>query len=708
MAPLERILRFRTTGSVSGYEVQRARLALRGETIAIFALRDGSGIVRLALAERGDVPCRRRLGRGGIWEADLAIDPGSLAALLRRNGYLPAGFEPEGRRNASQESHEVRAIFSSPDTRRIQAPAPGERILPGVKVSPGRAAGIALFGTVGRRPEDLDGAILIAPSLSPEENAYIYRCSAIVSTGGGILSHAGLLAVQFRKPSLMVAGRWDMSGEGATSLRFSIFDYEETEEEIDGLAVVLRKQIREKEGVLREGDLVVVDADLGTVQVLGQDRDALVLHEELRQLRETGVRLAETESDAEVLALRGRRLRARHQLERLLLRIEEESLARHAVWELLIGELSSGPGATRGEKAGLLRALIENPAVGRVAGDSARACVMDLDARFTARHEEALRSMPELEGAYEVLSLRLGLLRLRETLESVRRLLEECGLGAEWGALETESVERLAGDRVRVIRARLLDRLRSFRGSSPPGPRGSSSPPSDREARGRGALSRPETGKSSNGSGSNLRRRTARPCAKHRALGSCAPVTEAWSSAHRSVRRPRTSPRPSDCWAPGMSPSGSSCPTRRSPRFSTRRRAPDSPSLRHVIGSILARPEMSDAQKAFLIRKLWEGLRLPEDLETELLDAYRQLGTAGDPLGESFLRPRRSWRFDPPAAKKTSRRRRGRESSRPSSSCKARNRSSSGSSLRGRVSGPNGRSTTGRYSVSTRRGAGEV
>ncbi len=185
VAPLERTLRFHTTGSINGFEVQRARLALRGGWIFLYVLRDGGGMIRLAITSRDEVVCRRRAGVEGAWAGNLALDAFDFAALLRRNGYLTPGLEIEGGTGSEREARDIRALFASPNTRRAHAPLPGEKVLFGVKASPGRATGIALFGTVGRKPEEMDGGILIAPSISPEENSYIYRSSGIVSTGGG-------------------------------------------------------------------------------------------------------------------------------------------------------------------------------------------------------------------------------------------------------------------------------------------------------------------------------------------------------------------------------------------------------------------------------------------------------------------------------------------------------------------------------------------
>ncbi len=465
------------------------------------------------------------------------------------------------------------------------------------------------------------------------------------------MSHAGLLAVQFRKPSLIVSGRWDLSREGSPSLLYSTFDYEEAEERLGGYTITFRQDIRERQCVLREGDVVIVDADEGTMRVLGSDRDTLTLHEELRQLRDTGLWLAEAGSDAEVLALRGRRLRTRHQLGRLLARIDDAVLARHAVRELLTGDLAIGPAAgpvtTRGEKAELLRVLLENRAVGRVAGDCALEMVRDLDARFSARREEALHSIPDAEEAYEILSQRLDLLRLRGTLEGVRRLLDDCGLGGgETPPIETGSVERLARERIASILGRLCGRLGGLPSKIRPVaevrhllrqierletilPSAIGSRELLEEARRRLAAEDREVVRELAGL------RTLRPADGGLELREMIGSKAANLAEVDRLLGPGRVPEwfvVTDAALSGLldSPIGG-----------------EGPTLRGTIETILAQSETSHAQKSFLIRKLWEGARLPEDLEAKLLAAYRGLGgtegpaVAGD-SGEPFVAVRSS------------------------------------------------------------------
>ena len=342
VAPLERTLRFRSRGRVNGHDLQRALLPLRGESLGLYVLRDAGGIIRLAFFGRGDVLGRRRDEASRPWETTWSTDPPELLSLLRRNNYLPPGAEPGA--VLKEEAAELLAWFRRPCAAASPRPLPGERVLQGFRASPGRTVGRALFGTEGRAPGDFDAAVLVAPSVRPEDNTFLYHARGIVSTGGGILSHAGLIATQFRKPALIVSGQWLREPDGSSTLLYRTPEYREEQRAVFGGEIVLFHDWREREHRLREGDLVVLDAVQGTLRVLGQEPDALTLEEELWRLGEAGRRLRRAADAPELLALRGHRVRAAHQIRRILSRLVDPVLARHAAHELRLGGGPRGGG----------------------------------------------------------------------------------------------------------------------------------------------------------------------------------------------------------------------------------------------------------------------------------------------------------------------------------------------------------------------------
>ena len=318
VSALHRHLRFQTTGTVNGYEVQRAELPLSGQTIALHVLRDAGGVARLAFAALDGILYRVRDGPSDPWRENAVLDTEMLEARLRRNNVPVSLLEPGA---SDAEAEALRETFRQPNPYEAAPRLPGERLVAGIPAAPGRATGLARVGLLGREPGDVDGAILVTASLRPADAPFLLRAAGVVSTGGGVLSHAGLLAMQFGRPALVAGGRWEeVAGETPSVVCLRV-EADEVTVRADLLRVVENRNRREREDRIREGDLLTVDADAGLLGILGRDRDALALHDGLRQLVSAAQRLPAATSDDEILVLRGRRLRARHQLERLLARL---------------------------------------------------------------------------------------------------------------------------------------------------------------------------------------------------------------------------------------------------------------------------------------------------------------------------------------------------------------------------------------------------
>jgi len=347
----------------------------------------------------------------------------------------------------------IRALLSQVNPNQRSIPFHDEKILEGLKASPGRAVGRVLLGTEGRRPRDFKGAILVMSSLRPEDNAFLYNSSGIVSTGGGILSHVGLTAIQFRKPALIIAGKWHHGTAGSLMLIYRTSGYREEEKTAHGCRISIHSDVHERDHTLREGDLVILDADEGNLQVLGQGRDALTFHEDFQNFGEATRRLTRTTDRKKMLILRGRRLRSRHQLEKLLARLTTPMLACHVVRELVLSDHLSSGGGSQSEKTHLLSLILRNQSVGRVSRDYLLWIFDDLKRRNNALMEEALRKIPTANQPCEILSLRLRIRHLRQTLEGVFTSLRNCGFG-------TISMDDLCPDDLDPVAERRLTTLR--------------------------------------------------------------------------------------------------------------------------------------------------------------------------------------------------------------------------------------------------------
>lgn len=638
---LERSLRFETTGSVNGHDVQRAPLVLRGSRGALYALRDPAGIFRLAIYSSEDAICLRRDDPAGSWHDNVSCDVGALAALLRRNNFLPSWIDAPTTCGEPEAQH-VREIFTAPNSAGRSRPLPGARSVACLKASPGRAVGIARLGTRGRHPDDLDGGVLFAAALDPQDQTFLLHAAAIVGTGGGILSHAGLMAVQCGRPAVIMRGTWREGPGGAPTLAYIRTEFDERERVVAHCRVVERRGVRQYEEQIHEGDLVVADADEGVLQVLGQGPSAIALHETLGHLDQATRRLATAVSPEEVLALRGRRLRAVHQLEKLVARLDDPALVQHAVRELLTGE-SAIPGEGIGrERAHLLRLLSDHPAMGTVARECIGRVTREAGERHAAALDLALRLVASARSPDEVLSLRRSVLHHVSVLDQVRAFAGswEAEGPAPAGPGGEPDIDALARLRLRDM----LDELVA-----------------EAQGIGRADVAHPR-----------LRHVVRRACRLGEVVGmapSDRAALEALRTAlqghddgvvrHLSARRvlwpadgglevePLAGSKAANLAELARVGAAAFVPrwfvvTDRAFRVALDALAPERPgspwsaggaglTLGEAIDAVVARADADPAQKSALIRQLWADVRLPAALLEEVAAAYRRLDEAEEP-----------------------------------------------------------------------------
>jgi phosphohistidine swiveling domain-containing protein len=454
---IERQARFETTGSIQGYPVQAAILPTAPSPIGLFVLRDGQGIVRLALAARGGVLYQDRPNRDAPWARGPELDAEGLARALRAYNYLGAGPDraPPG---SDQDLEAVRRGFAAPHVNPVARLRPDERVVPATVAAPGRATGFALFHTAGRQPAELDGCVLVSSAVRPEDVPWIHHAAGIVSTGGGILSHVGLVALELAKPAVIVEGTWSRSASGAEVLLYRRAQWREEERKEGRYRVVCRLDLRHAEEVLHQGDLVVVDGESGALEVLGHDAQALSLHHDLHQLERASAALASTASDEQILTSRGRLLRAAHQLEKLLSRLERPALIRHAVRELLVLPGAAASPEGRQARSRLLSVLLLSPACAGEARASASLRLRDLVARLAAAQRIVLADLPLLVNPAEAVLARLGVRRMHDALRDSLDLARTHGMVLD-DPEEPGDVEAAFRARMEKIGALLLERV---------------------------------------------------------------------------------------------------------------------------------------------------------------------------------------------------------------------------------------------------------
>jgi hypothetical protein len=464
--PIERWLRFEASGTVNGYPVERATLSLRDGDATVVVLRDGVGAGRIAFATRGAVPFRvRREGRGG-WERPGEVGYAELTRLLARDNYrAPAN---DGPAVPPARGDDPAAMLRSPNPRPPAPPLPGDRCVPGIPAAPGRGSGFVRMARPGRHPADFDGAVLAAPAIRPADTPSLARAAGAISTGGGTLSHVGLLALELRKPSLIVEGHWRQDAGADAVLVLTRTELRRRTGRVRGVPVSCWERARQQEVKVREGDLVVVDSDDATLRLLGAGRDALVLHQGLRDLEAASHAIAAANDDAAVISARGSMIRVIHQLDRAVRRMRRPVLAHYAVRELIAAQATPGSGPATLERRRILDVLCQSPFLGRAARAARDGALGDLRDRLRALVRSAGHTIPGLPGPLEVLFLRLAAARLRDGLRGVADLHRIAGsvaparrIGRATGRA-TGRVDRLAGERLLELRTALVDEIRSL------------------------------------------------------------------------------------------------------------------------------------------------------------------------------------------------------------------------------------------------------
>ena len=129
----------------------------------------------------------------------------------------------------------------------------------------------------GGSPPSSDGRVLLARAVRPEDTPWLRHAAGIVSTGGGILSHVGLVALELEKPAIDRGGplvarpprapRCCSTGGHSGARRSRPWR---------AYQVVCRQELHDTEEALEQGDLVVVDGESGALVVLGHDAQALL------------------------------------------------------------------------------------------------------------------------------------------------------------------------------------------------------------------------------------------------------------------------------------------------------------------------------------------------------------------------------------------------------------------------------------------------
>jgi len=280
------------------------------------------------------------------------------------------------------------------------------------------------------------GAVLVAREVRPTDTQYLFQASGIVSTGGAVLSHAALLAIQFGKPAMVVEGHLD-DRDAVPTLRFKVTKYRNRESVVHGLRVCRRTVVSEGSSRLVEGDLLILDANEGVVQILGQEADTFVLWNGFRLLGKANAAIEMADAPREILEIRAQQLRARHQITKAIHRIHHPAIASFALEEIVVGDGLAGIRAA--DRAEILGDLLSNPVVTADVRIKLLETTARLADRFRSASIEYREYTPSARFMFEILGLRLRCLRWKESLTVAMEVQHGCGVDGNH-ATETDGL----------------------------------------------------------------------------------------------------------------------------------------------------------------------------------------------------------------------------------------------------------------------------
>ena len=462
--PLEQILKFRDTGTLENYKVQSALIPVSGDTAKLFALRDSAGIIRLAFFVHGNLLFEKYSGSDDYWRTNSSTSAVELISLLRRNNYTVTGAPPSTD-SLSEEIKKIKDELFSQHKPSLQLRTAGEKIVSGLRASPGRATGRVLLGVEGRLPEDFDDQIFVASSVSPDENTILFHSAGIVATGGGILSHAGLIATQFNKPAIIISGRWKRESEGSLVLLYKTSEYQIEHKIEKGFNINIFYDIHEKEHEMRDGDLVVLDANEGSMEVLGHETDTIALFEGLKALGRINEEISQVSDLKELLVLRGKKLHIRHQIEKIVSRISEPLITKFIIREILIGKFLEKNKSTPEEKSFLIKIVLQNDIVGMSAAYYLSQTAAEVEEKYYTTCKTAEKNIRHAHYPFEIVIPRLEVFQIYQILKSIYDSLKTAQLQTKnVGIKEAENINSLSVNQLGELRKQLREKIEKFSG----------------------------------------------------------------------------------------------------------------------------------------------------------------------------------------------------------------------------------------------------
>ena len=187
-----------------------------------------------------------------------------LRQLLNNEGYdIPRPDQGKSREIRRRKELLLREV------QRIESPN-----IPCMSTSEG--TGISIVGNITFNRDKVDeNSILLVPFTSPDDMGYIEKAKGIITTGGGILSHAAITTRELQKPSVVLNGATWNENELEILYNWASGDTDIIHEKGNKYYV---QKLKTKTKQLKEGTRVLMNGETGMV-LLFDDIDNSVLDE---------------------------------------------------------------------------------------------------------------------------------------------------------------------------------------------------------------------------------------------------------------------------------------------------------------------------------------------------------------------------------------------------------------------------------------------
>ncbi|MBI3554398.1 MAG: hypothetical protein HY077_18020 [Elusimicrobia bacterium] len=234
-------LAYEPIGAVGALRAERAVLRLGRKALVLYVLRDPeTGFIGYARAQAFDS------------ELSGDLTAAALAQFLERQGIAAPTVEDVGAAQAALLDQMLRA-------RPAASPYLGQRAA-GLAVSAGEGGFVTARVTFERAGKP--GAILIVPFTEPDDINAIGQAAAVVTTGGGLLSHAGITTREMGIPSVILpTARWRKDGERRVYIEFDVYAANARPVERKGLS--LTPELTLRRFTMKEGGLIRVNGATG-------------------------------------------------------------------------------------------------------------------------------------------------------------------------------------------------------------------------------------------------------------------------------------------------------------------------------------------------------------------------------------------------------------------------------------------------------------